>query len=99
MIRNRLREFFVYIPRIEARAALISIAVGVTMLAVKFLAYARTGSTAILSDALEGIVNVVAAGFATYSLATAHRVMVASSWRTLSKLSANANCNGPRICP
>lgn len=72
-MRTRLRDFFTYIPKIEARAALISIAVGVTMLGVKFLAYARTGSTAILSDALEGIVNVIAAGFAAYSLATAHR--------------------------
>ena len=72
-MRTRLRDFFVYIPKIEARAALISIAVGLAMLAVKFLAYLRTGSTAILSDALEGIVNIIAGGFAAYSLATAHR--------------------------
>ena len=73
MLRNRIHQFLAYVPKIEARAALISIAVGVTMLAVKFLAYLRTGSAAILSDALEGIVNVFAAGFAMYSLATAHR--------------------------
>src|SRR5437016_2483818 len=67
------KDFFRYIPRPEARAAMISLGVGFAMLVVKFLAYARTGSTAILSDALEGIVNVVAAAFAAYSLATAHR--------------------------
>jgi cation diffusion facilitator family transporter len=37
------------------------------------LAYFRTGSAAILSDALEGIVNIVAAAFAAFSLSTAHR--------------------------
>lgn len=72
-MRTRLRDFFVYIPKPEARAALISMGVGITMLAVKFLAYFRTGSAAILSDALEGIINVLASGFAAYSLATAHR--------------------------
>jgi cation diffusion facilitator family transporter len=68
-----LKESFRHIPRPEARAAMISLGVGVAMLVVKFLAYARTGSAAILSDALEGIVNVLAAAFAAYSIATAHR--------------------------
>src|SRR5258706_7979169 len=67
------KDFFRYIPRPEARAAMISLGVGFAMLVVKFLAYARTGSAAILSDALEGIVNVLAAAFAAYSISTAHR--------------------------
>jgi cation diffusion facilitator family transporter len=46
------------------QAGVISLVVGVTLLAVKYLAYRMTGSTAILSDALESIVNVVAAIFA-----------------------------------
>lgn len=49
-------------------AALASLVVGGLLLAVKFLAYAQTGSAAILSDALESIVNVVAAGFALISV-------------------------------
>jgi cation diffusion facilitator family transporter len=35
---------------------------------VKFVAYFLTDSTAILSDALESIINVVASGFALYSI-------------------------------
>jgi cation diffusion facilitator family transporter len=73
MLKSPVTAFLAPIPKPEARAVLISIGVGITMLAVKFLAYAHTGSSAILSDALEGIVNVVASTFAMYSLATAHR--------------------------
>ena len=40
----------------------------IAIMAVKFLAYGVTGSHAILSDALESIVNVVAGSFALYSL-------------------------------
>lgn len=50
--------------RIRLRAGLISLAVSIVLLGVKFSAYALTGSTAILSDALESIVNVLAATFA-----------------------------------
>ncbi|HUM14080.1 MAG TPA: cation diffusion facilitator family transporter [Candidatus Nitrosotalea sp.] len=46
------------------RAIVISLAVSVGLLAAKYQAYRITGSTAILSDALESIVNVVAAVFA-----------------------------------
>jgi len=46
--------------RIEILAA-ISIAVGVAVLALKYLAYHVTGSVALLSDAIESIVNVVTA--------------------------------------
>src|SRR6266851_3446092 len=46
---------------------------GVGLLAAKFYAYRLTGSTAILSDALESIVNVVAAVFAIGALIFAGR--------------------------
>jgi len=49
---------------VRVRAGLISLVVSVVLLAAKFEAYRLTGSTAILSDALESIVNVVAAIFA-----------------------------------
>ena len=61
-----------HVPRLEARAALLSVAVGVALLAVKFAAYFLTGSAAIFSDALESIVNVLASFFAVYSLFLAH---------------------------
>lgn len=44
--------------------ALLSLVVAIALMAVKFWAYALTGSQAIFSDALESIVNVVAAAFA-----------------------------------
>jgi cation diffusion facilitator family transporter len=50
--------------RVRVRAGLISLVVSVVLLAAKYEAYRLTGSTAILSDALESIVNVVAAVFA-----------------------------------
>ena len=59
--------------RIRLRAGLISLVVGVALLWVKFFAYHLTGSTAVLSDALESIVNVVAALFAIGSLLFAGR--------------------------
>lgn len=46
----------------------ISFIVSVILLIVKFYSFYITNSTAILTDALESIVNVVAAGFATYSI-------------------------------
>lgn len=49
-------------------AAHLSLTVGSILLIIKFLAYFFTGSTAILSDAAESIVNVVAAAVALYSL-------------------------------
>ena len=41
--------------------ATVSIAVGIAVLALKYLAYHLTGSVALLSDAIESIVNVVTA--------------------------------------
>lgn len=44
--------------------ALCSIAIGILVLSIKLLAYWVTGSIALLSDALESVVNVAAAGVA-----------------------------------
>ncbi len=46
----------------------MAVLVGVVLMAVKFWAFYITSSNAILTDALESIVNVVAGGFALYSL-------------------------------
>ncbi|MCL6259085.1 cation diffusion facilitator family transporter [Aquiflexum sp. TKW24L] len=46
----------------------VSFIVSFVLLIIKFYSYYITNSTAILTDALESIVNVVAAGFATYSI-------------------------------
>ena len=55
-------------PKVHTGIALLSLVVAVALLLVKFLAYQRTGSQAIFSDALESIVNVVAALIAVGSL-------------------------------
>jgi cation diffusion facilitator family transporter len=59
--------------RARLRAVAISLAVSVALLAAKYQAYLLTGSTAILSDALESIVNVVAAVFGLGGLIFAGR--------------------------
>jgi cation diffusion facilitator family transporter len=46
----------------------LSLAVGFLMLGMKLFAYVITGSVAILSDAAESVVHVVAVSFAAYSL-------------------------------
>lgn len=58
---------------VRLRAGLISLTIGVVLLGVKYVAYLLTGSAAVLSDALESIVNVVAAVFALGSLVFAGR--------------------------
>ncbi len=50
-----------------------SLAVGLGLMVVKFVAFYLTDSAAILSDALESIINVVAAGFAFFSIIFAAR--------------------------
>jgi cation diffusion facilitator family transporter len=50
------------------RAMQLSVAAGVLMLNIKFGAYFWTGSAAILSDATESIVHIIAVLFAAYSL-------------------------------
>jgi cation diffusion facilitator family transporter len=56
----------------ERRAAILSLVVGIALLVIKFTAYFKTNSTAVFSDALESIVNVIAGGFALYSVILAH---------------------------
>jgi len=59
--------------RIRLRAGLVSLIVASVLLAAKYQAYRMTGSAAVLSDALESIVNVVAAVFALGGLVFAGR--------------------------
>ena len=59
--------------RVRLRAALLSLVVATLILAAKYQAYRMTGSTAVLSDALESIVNVLAAVFALGGLMFAGR--------------------------
>lgn len=59
--------------RFRLIAAAISLVVGVALMAAKFVAYRWTGSAVVLSDALESIVNVVAAAFALWVLGVAGR--------------------------
>ncbi|HMB35363.1 MAG TPA: cation diffusion facilitator family transporter [Methylomirabilota bacterium] len=59
--------------RIRLRAGLASLIVAGLLLAAKYQAYRMTGSAAVLSDALESIVNVVAAVFALGGLVFAGR--------------------------
>ena len=48
--------------------ATVSIAVGVAVLALKYTAYVLTGSVALLSDAIESIVNVATAVVALFAI-------------------------------
>ncbi len=67
-----MRQWIGHIPKPEARAALLSVAVGISLLGVKFAAYFLTQSAAIFSDAVESIVNVLASAVALYALRLAH---------------------------
>ncbi len=53
---------------IKYRWMSVSFGLSIILLLLKLLAYYLTNSTAILTDALESIVNVVASGFALYSI-------------------------------
>jgi len=55
------------------RVAWLSLLVSGGLLVVKFLAYQLTGSAAVLSDALESIVNVIASSFALFSVTLSAR--------------------------
>lgn len=57
-------------PRFAMR---LSLAAGFLMLGIKVFAYAITDSAAILSDAAESVVHVMAVSFAAYSLALSHK--------------------------
>ena len=54
--------------QIKRRLGLLSLVVSIGLMAVKFYAYRLTGSQAVLTDALESIINVFTSGFALYSL-------------------------------
>lgn len=54
--------------RSHIRFQVFAIVVGVVLLVVKFAAFRITGSNAILSDALESIINLAAGSFALFSL-------------------------------
>ncbi|WP_109700527.1 cation diffusion facilitator family transporter [Chitinophaga deserti] len=54
--------------RKELRIILLSLGISLLLTVAKFAAYFLTHSVAILSDALESIINVVAGGFACYSI-------------------------------
>lgn len=60
-------------PPSHTWVAALSLGVAIVLLAVKFWAWVLTGSQAIFSDALESIVNVLAAGFALGVVAWAGR--------------------------
>lgn len=51
----------------------VSFAVNILVLAFKFFLYFKTNSLAILSDALESVINVIASGFAAISIFFASR--------------------------
>lgn len=53
--------------------AAVSLVVGLGLFAAKLAAWHLTGSAAVLSDALESVVNVLAAGFALFSVRLAAR--------------------------
>ena len=53
---------------IRKRAAAISLTIGFFMFAIKIAAFIITGSSAILSDAIESVVHIIATGFAFYSI-------------------------------
>src|SRR5688572_3887833 len=52
----------------KRRLGLLSLVVSAGLVAVKFYAYHLTRSQAVLTDALESIINVFTSGFALYSL-------------------------------
>jgi cation diffusion facilitator family transporter len=52
---------------IKVRILTITLIMGILLMGVKFLAWYMTNSNAILTDAMESVVNVVAGGFALYS--------------------------------
>lgn len=52
----------------KQRIIIWSVVISIVLLIIKFYSYVLTGSNAILTDALESIVNVVASFFALYSI-------------------------------
>lgn len=60
-------------PSYGEYVAWLSLLASGALLVVKFVAYQLTGSAAVLSDALESIVNVIASGFALFSVSLSAR--------------------------
>ena len=54
--------------RFKRKTMLVILIIGIALMAIKFMAFFITRSNAILTDALESIINIVAGGFALYSL-------------------------------
>lgn len=52
----------------KLRLGVLSLVVSAVLVAIKFYAYVLTASQAVLTDALESIINVFTSGFALYSL-------------------------------
>lgn len=59
--------------RSDLRAARIALTIGVVLTSVKFAAYLLTNSSAIFSDALESIVNVLAGAGMLWAIHASHR--------------------------
>jgi cation diffusion facilitator family transporter len=72
---HRLPEIHAPLPerRHVVRAGVVSLVAGAGILAAKFAAWLITGSSAILADAAESIVNVVAAAVVTLGVVVASR--------------------------
>ncbi len=59
--------------RTRIATAALSLGLGAAIMAAKFVGYRLTGSTAVLSDAMESVINVVAAAFALWVLRVSAR--------------------------
>lgn len=57
--------------KLRAFGGILSLVMGLTIMGLKFYAYKVSGSKAIFSDALESVVNVVAAGFTLWAIRAA----------------------------
>lgn len=57
--------------RLRVTGATLSLVFGLSIMALKFYGYRLTGSMALLSDAIESVVNVTAAGFALWAIRAA----------------------------
>jgi hypothetical protein len=73
----------------KARFALLSVGAAVATLALKFTAYALTGSVGILSDALESLVNLAGALIALMALKIAARPLIKPTPTATTKLSTS----------
>ena len=60
-------------PQFAIQVAAVSIFIALVVLGLKYVAWVLTGSVALLSDALESIINVAAALFAFIALSVANR--------------------------